>query len=135
MALMLVLVTHSQKMLEVECDEVTVPGAEGEMGILPGHTGIISTLLPGLLTYTDSSGTHRYAVSSGFCEMSGNVLTVLVDRAQKAEDIDLEQARADRDHAASELAQAGIEVDEVARLQEQLADAEARLMIAGGEAH
>ncbi len=132
--LTLVLVTHSQKMLEIECDEVTLPGGEGEMGVLPGHTGLISTILPGLLSYRDGSGEQRYAVSAGFCEMNGDVLTVLVDRAQKAEEIDLEQARADAETATAALGQAGTELDEVARLQTELADAEARLLVGGGPA-
>lgn len=129
----LVLVTHSQKMLEVECDEVTLPGGEGEMGVLPGHTGLISTVIPGLLSYRDGGSEHRFAVSSGFCEMSGDVLTVLVDRAQKAEEIDIDQARQDVEAATAALGQAGAELDEVAKLQERLADAEARLQVAGGD--
>ncbi len=133
--LTLVLVTHSQKMLEVECDEVVLPGGEGEMGVLPGHTALISTILPGLLSYKDGGSEHRFAVSSGFCEMSGDVLTVLVDRAQKAEEIDLEQARKDRDEAAALLGQAGTAAEEVVKLQEALADAEARLLVGGEPVH
>lgn len=128
----LVLVTHSQKMLEVECDEVTLPGGEGEMGVLPGHTGLISTLVPGLLSYRDGGAEHRFAVSSGFCEMSNDTLTVLVDRAQKAEEIDVDAARQDVEAATAALGQAGSELEEVAKLQERLADAEARLLVAGG---
>jgi len=130
--LTLVLVTHSQKMLEIECDEVTLPGGDGEMGIMPGHTGLISTIIPGLLSYRDGSGEQRYAVSSGFCEMSGDVLTVLVDRAQKADEIDLEKAKQDVDSVTAALGQAGTELEEVAKLQEELADAEARLLVGGG---
>ena len=127
--LQLVLVTHDEKMLDVACDSVTLPGSEGYLGILPGHTPLISTLRPGELRYSSSGKEHVMALATGFCEVSGDVVTVLADSAETADQIDVEAARAAKAEAEQQMANADAEALE--KLQERLDLAEARLLVAG----
>ena len=55
----LILVTHAEKLLEVECSDVGLPGRLGDLGILPGHTALISILRPGELSYQPAAGGPR----------------------------------------------------------------------------
>jgi len=86
--LQLVLVTLDRKVLETECDEVRLPGALGELGILPAHTPMITALTIGELMVRDGASRRWFALAGGFAEISGNVVTVLADRADGPEGID-----------------------------------------------
>ena len=71
-----------------EVDQVDIPGAEGDFGVLAGHAPIVAAIRPGILTVT-SGGTHqRVIVLGGLAEMSDNGLTVLADVATSLEDLD-----------------------------------------------
>ena len=86
-------VTPERKVFEAEVDRVEVPGLDGELGILPGHTELVSLLKPaGLLTYHIGNETAEMAVSDGFVEVSSDRVTVLANRATRPEDIDLASA-------------------------------------------
>jgi F-type H+-transporting ATPase subunit epsilon len=125
--LTLVLVTHDRKLLEIEVDSVTLPGSEGYLGVLPGHTPLISTLSPGVLTYVDGSKSESLVVSSGFCEVSGDVVTVLADSAESPQEVDMEAARELLKEANEELLDAADAALDAA--QAKLALAEARLQL------
>jgi F-type H+-transporting ATPase subunit epsilon len=86
-------VTPAKVVLRREVDMVALPGAEGEFGVLPGHVAFLSGILPGELRYTDGSEKGYVALSSGFAEVFQNKVSVLVDSAEKAGDIDLDRAR------------------------------------------
>ena len=86
-------VTPERKVFEAEVDRVEVPGLDGELGILPGHTELVSLLKPaGLLTYHIGNETGEMAISDGFLEVSSDRVTVLANRATRPEDIDLASA-------------------------------------------
>ncbi|HKA21272.1 MAG TPA: ATP synthase F1 subunit epsilon [Blastocatellia bacterium] len=86
-------VTPERKVFEADVDRVEVPGLDGELGILPGHTELVSLLKPaGLLTYHVGSETGEMAISDGFVEVSSDRVTVLANRAARPEDIDLASA-------------------------------------------
>ena len=87
-------VTPERQLLDEEVDEVTAPGSVGEFGVLPNHITFLSSLQPGRLNYKRSGQTRLLAVSSGFAEVVDNVMTVLADRAEFAEEIDIDQAHA-----------------------------------------
>jgi F-type H+-transporting ATPase subunit epsilon len=71
-----------------EVDQVDIPGAEGDFGVLAGHAPIVAAIRPGILTVT-SGGTHqRVIVLGGLAEMSDNGLTVLADVATSLEELD-----------------------------------------------
>lgn len=86
-------VTPERKVFEAEVDSVQVPGLDGEMGILPGHTELISRLKPaGLLTFHIGDERGDIAISDGYVEASPNRVVILADRAERPDEIDLAKA-------------------------------------------
>ncbi len=92
--LRLEMVTPYKKVLSEDVDEVTAPGAIGEFGILPGHTPMLTTLKIGEMTYRQGGQTFHVAVNWGYVEVEDDKVTVLVETAEPADDIDLERAKA-----------------------------------------
>jgi F-type H+-transporting ATPase subunit epsilon len=100
-------VTPERKVFEAEVDRVEVPGLDGELGILPGHTELISQLKPaGLLTYHLGDEKGEIAISDGFVEISEGRVIILADRAARPEDINLAEALKLKDQAERELQKA-----------------------------
>jgi F-type H+-transporting ATPase subunit epsilon len=71
-----------------EVEQVDVPGAEGDFGVLVGHAPFVTTLRPGILTVHGSGGAQEIVVLGGFSEVSAEGLTVLADVAESIEAID-----------------------------------------------
>lgn len=86
-------VTPERLLLDEEVDEVTAPGTVGEFGVLPNHIAFLSSLRPGCLTYKQGPRARTLAIGGGFAEVVNDVMTVLADSAEFAEEIDLEEAR------------------------------------------
>ncbi|MEA2934887.1 MAG: F-type H+-transporting ATPase subunit epsilon [Variibacter sp.] len=82
------LVSPERLLFSGEVDQVDVPGAEGDFGVLAGHAPMVSTLKPGILTVIEGGNRRRIVVFGGFAEISPNGLTVLADNAAPVEDID-----------------------------------------------
>jgi F-type H+-transporting ATPase subunit epsilon len=100
-------VTPERKVFEAEVDRVDVPGLDGELGILPGHTELISQLKPaGLLTYYLNDQKGEMAISDGFVEVSPDRVVVLADKAERPEDIDLRRALEYKELAERQLQRA-----------------------------
>lgn len=91
--LKLEMVTPYKRVLSEEVDEITAPGFVGELGLLPGHTPLLTTLKVGELTYKVGSEQFHVAVNWGYLEVEEDTVTVLVDTAEKADDIDLARAK------------------------------------------
>ena len=125
-------VTPERRVLSEAVDAVNVPGANGELGILPGHTPLISQLQTGVLSYTVGGTTHRLHVSGGFVEVNADRVSVLAEIAEHPEEIDAARARLAREHAEKTLsAFSGTEEDfEVARAR--LERSVVRLQLATG---
>jgi len=84
------IVTPERKILEVDVEQVQIPGLNGELGILPGHTEMVSQLKPaGLLSYSTGTERGEISISGGFVEVNSNQVIILADRATKPEDINL----------------------------------------------
>jgi F-type H+-transporting ATPase subunit epsilon len=98
--LRLSLVTIERKVLEVECDEVTLPGRKGYFGVLPGHVALIAMLRVGELMYRLGKIEHYLALSWGFCEVADDVVTVMAEFAETPAEIDV--ASAQREAAEAE---------------------------------
>lgn len=94
------IVTPRALLLDESVLEVTAPGTAGEFGVLPNHITFLTSLEPGTITVKTASGTRRFAVRGGFAEVADNVMTILADAAELAEDID--RARATSDLTAAE---------------------------------
>jgi F-type H+-transporting ATPase subunit epsilon len=73
-----------------DVEQVDVPGAEGDFGVLAGHAPFVSSLRPGVLTIHESGGAKRYFVREGFAEVNAKGLTVLAETAVPAEELDRE---------------------------------------------
>ena len=81
------LVSPEKLLFTGEVTQVDVPGAEGDFGVLAGHSPFVTTLRPGILTMYRDGGNLRVAVSGGFAEVSEAGLTVLADVAVPVDDV------------------------------------------------
>lgn len=124
----LVVVAHDRRLLDVECDEVQVPGSEGMIGVLPGHTPLIATLRVGEVMYRQGKIERYVALSEGFVEVAGDVVTVLTESAELPQEIDVEAARQEAAEAERELM--GAEDLEWMQAQARLEKAATRLNVA-----
>jgi F-type H+-transporting ATPase subunit epsilon len=131
MALSLEIVTPEQRALTVECDEVRLPGASGGFGVRHGHTPLMAQLRAGELLYVAGGTEHRYAVGEGFAEISDDRVRVLVEEAQRAEDID--PAKVAQELVARQKTLEGLKLDDPAYEQERarVERAAARAFVAG----
>ncbi len=96
-------VTPERRVLEEPVDMVTVPGLGGELGILPGHTPLISQLQTGVLTYVQEGKSYPLHVSGGFVEVRDDHVSVLAEVAEKPEEIDAARAKISRDSLEKQL--------------------------------
>ncbi|QQN64606.1 F0F1 ATP synthase subunit epsilon [Bradyrhizobium diazoefficiens] len=111
-----------------EVDQVDIPGAEGDFGVLAGHAPVVAAIRPGILTITTAGKHERIIVLGGLAEVSEKGLTVLadvatslaeLDRAQFAETI-AEMEEGLKEHEGSELDQAIERLDHFKSIQQQL---------------
>ncbi|MGE5165478.1 MAG: F0F1 ATP synthase subunit epsilon [Sphingobacteriales bacterium] len=82
------LVSPEKLLFSGEVEQVDVPGAEGDFGVLAEHAPMVTTLRPGILTVHGTGGAQKIVVLGGFAEVSAEGLTVLADVAEAVEDID-----------------------------------------------
>ena len=128
-SLTLEIVTPERPLVRETVDEVTLPGAEGELGILPGHTPLLTTLKVGVLSYRKGEERSYVAIAYGFAEALADRVTVLAQMAERAEEIDVAKAKLAQEKAEQRLTAGGPQTDlEAAR--EALAKASTRLMVA-----
>ncbi|RLB73328.1 MAG: F0F1 ATP synthase subunit epsilon [Deltaproteobacteria bacterium] len=92
--LKLEMVTPYKRVLSEDVDEITAPGFIGELGILPDHTPLLTTLKVGELSYKKGNEVFHIAVNWGYLEVEKETVTVLVDTAERADEIDLARAKA-----------------------------------------
>ena len=87
-------VTPHRTVLVEDVESVTLPGIEGELGILPEHIPLLTTLDTGIMSYKSSSGkTQAIAVHWGYAQVEGNSVRVLAELADTADEIDIERAK------------------------------------------
>ena len=101
--LFLEIVTPEKVLVSQEVDTVVAPGTEGEFGVLPGHIHFLSGIIPGELRYDSGSAKEYMSVTTGFAEVSKDKVSILVDAAEKAGDIDIERARTAMERARARL--------------------------------
>ena len=124
-------VVSPEKLLFSEyVNQVSAPGTDGDFGVLPGHCHFLTTLRIGELQYWIGEETQYMSVLWGFAEVTPTKVTILAEIAEKAEDIDVERARAAVAKAEEHLERGGIpsEVEEAkvslekARLRQKVAE-------------
>lgn len=96
-------VTPTRVAAEADADEVWLPGALGEIGILPGHAPLLAALRIGELGYRAGTREHHLAIQWGFVEVAADAVTVLADVAELPAEIDVERAQAEKRSAEEAL--------------------------------
>jgi F-type H+-transporting ATPase subunit epsilon len=124
------IVTPERQLIDEEVDEVTAPGTAGEFGILPNHITFLASLQPGRLTYRRGGQVYRMAVSGGFVEVVDNVVIVLADSAEFANEINVERARTALRTAEERLKTLGAMDSAYAETEAAYRRAQARLDVA-----
>jgi len=127
--LLLEIVTPNRLLLSEEVDEVQVPGKNGYLGILPGHAPLISELQIGEVSYRQGKNRHRLTLAMGYCEVVRDHVRILAETAEKADEIDLERARASKERAEKRLADVNNPEIDFARAMASLERALARIHI------
>jgi F-type H+-transporting ATPase subunit epsilon len=109
--LTLEIVTPDRALVREEVDEVQVPGSEGYLGLLPGHTALLSTLAVGELWYRTGIDKHFLAIAGGFVEVLPDRVTILAQIGERGPDIDVGRAEASKRRAEERLAKPGANMD------------------------
>jgi F-type H+-transporting ATPase subunit epsilon len=121
--------TPERLLVREQVSDVQVPGKSGYMGVLPGHAPLLSELGTGFLSYS-AGGRRRYlSVQGGFVEVLPDHVRVLANASERAEEIDVERAKADLKRAQEEVGNPSLGVDPAVAL-ESLAWAQARVEVA-----
>lgn len=129
--LMLSVVTRERRIVEQNVDEVVLHGADGYMGVLPGHTPLLTTLEVGHLMYREGASVHRMVLGAGFAEVLPDRVIVLADSAKQPAEIDRAQAERDLQEAERELAGLAEYDESWAAVKSRRDDASARLDLLG----
>ena len=123
---MLNIVTPDRLVAHDSVSDVTIPGKNGYLGVLPGHAPLLTELAPGGLTYTRVGVRHCVAVNWGFAEvLPGRV--ILVQTAERAEEIDVERAERAKERAEERLKRFSDPEVDMEQAREALRRAVARL--------
>lgn len=123
------IVTRHRRVMEVEVDEVRLPGVMGELGILPSHTPLLTALAIGIVAYTSDGREHKLVVKNGFAEVQPDRVTVLAREARLPEEIDRDHELKERDAANEALTT--VDFDDFEEANARLRSAEAALEVLG----
>lgn len=116
-----------RKKVHLQAAEVQLPGEDGVLTVLPGHTPILTTLLPGVMVVYDPQGeVQYYALSGGFAEVLGDAINILADTFESGTEVDAARARAAQERAEATLKKPA-DGHALARAEAAIARAMARL--------
>jgi F-type H+-transporting ATPase subunit epsilon len=104
------IVSQDRTVFTGDVDIVVLPGAAGEMGILPKHAPVLTTLKYGIIKVRKGGREEIFAVAGGVAEVQPDIVTILADAAENVEEIDVARAEAARKRAEEVLAK-GMPVD------------------------
>jgi F-type H+-transporting ATPase subunit epsilon len=112
------IITPHREVLSTDTPWVVLPGSEGELGILPHHIGLVTTLGSGILKFGAGEKTTAVAVHYGYAQVHEDQVTVLAEMAETASDVDLARATNAEQKARGELNRAlGEQSAEETRMQ------------------
>ncbi|MCB2181673.1 MAG: F0F1 ATP synthase subunit epsilon [Desulfobulbaceae bacterium] len=125
-------VTPSGPVVNEDVDIVSAPGYGGDFGVLANHSLFLSTIKIGGLVYKQGGKENHLMVSGGFCEVSNNKITFLVESAETGHEIDVDRALRAKERAEKRLAEAKTKQEKInlTRAEAALQRALARLKIA-----
>jgi F-type H+-transporting ATPase subunit epsilon len=109
--LQLQIVSADRLLVNEQVDEVEIPGSEGYLGILPGHTPLLATLQVGELWYRQGQEKHYLSIAFGFVEVQPDRVTILAQIAEPAHEIDLARAEAAKKRAEERLSKPTTDMD------------------------
>jgi F-type H+-transporting ATPase subunit epsilon len=101
--LMVEIVTPEKIAFSGMVEEITIPGSDGEFGVLRGHAALLSSLEIGVLSFTKDNKRTFYAVNTGYAEVTSSKVTILVETAERADMIDKARAQKAKDEAEGKL--------------------------------
>jgi F-type H+-transporting ATPase subunit epsilon len=134
MTIKLDIVTAERIVFSDDVDIIIAPGIEGEMGILPHHSPIMTALNPGELVARKSGEEYSLAISGGFLEVRPDRVIVLADSAERAEEIDIARAEEAKTRAKEQISTSTSQV-ETAQAEAALRRALARIQVADRRMH
>ncbi len=124
--LLLEVATPERLLVREEVTEVQLPGANGYMGILPGHAALLSQLGTGTLSYLVGGRRRSLSIQGGLAEVLPGNVRVLANLAERAEEVDVERARRDLTRAQEQVINPALGVDPAVAL-DAMAWAQARV--------
>ena len=124
------IVTAEQSVFSEEVDMVIAPGIQGQLGILPHHSPLMTMLEPGELVIKKGGDEQYMAVSGGFLEVRPDRVIVLADSVERAEEIDIARAEEAKRRAQKRLEEKQVSEVDIARAQAALQRSLIRLRIA-----
>ena len=104
------IVSQDRIVFQGDVDMVVLPGTDGEMGILPHHAPLLTTLKYGIIKVRSQKQESIFTVAGGIAEVQPDIVTILADAAENVEEIDVSRAEAARKRAEDSLAK-GIPAD------------------------
>jgi F-type H+-transporting ATPase subunit epsilon len=104
------IVSQDRTVFQGEADMVLLPGTDGEMGILPHHAPLLTTLKYGIIRVRSQGEEKIFTVAGGIAEVQPDLVTILADAAEDIEEIDVQRAEAARKRAEESLAK-GVPAD------------------------
>jgi F-type H+-transporting ATPase subunit epsilon len=124
------LMTPYRKVLSEEVDMITATGTLGEFGILPGHAPFLTSLKIGELSYVKDGNTFYVALNWGYLEVENDEVIILVETAERADEIDLDRAKAALGRAEEALKKMSHEDKDFVQRQSALERAIIRMQVA-----
>lgn len=128
--LILEIVTPEKMVFSGGIEEVTIPGTEGEFGVLRGHEALLSSVDIGELNFSRDGKKTYYAVNTGYAEVTSHKVTVLIETAERSDDIDKDRALRAKERAEANLAAIAKEDVEYEKARAALIRAVTRLNVA-----
>lgn len=125
------IVSQDRMVYEGDVDIVVLPGMDGEMGVLPHHAPLLTTLKFGIIKVRAKGNEQVFAVAGGVAEIQPDIVTVLADAAENVQEIDVARAEIARRHAEDALAKVNPDdVDTLLALENALRRSNLRLDVA-----
>jgi F-type H+-transporting ATPase subunit epsilon len=122
------IVTAERVVYSEEVDIVVAPGSLGQLGILPHHAPLMTTLQPGELLTRKAGEEYSLAISGGFLEVRPDRVIVLADSAERADEIDLARAETAKDRARQRISHPTVDID-MTRVESSLQRALTRIKV------
>ena len=114
--------------LETEFDDIIIPGKDGDFGVFIGHTPFISVIRPGVMEIYNDKEVTKYALHDGYVTVENNVVTILCELIERAEEVDKTRAEAAKERAEKRIKSNQSDID-FRRAENALKKAVARITI------